>query len=339
MCERGILPVSPSSNSTVMRSPSSSRPSKPVGGGQGQGRPVAWAPWQTRGRGSRHQPASSPRPRTHEGRWAVEQDVGFAPGRPRTVGSPGPGRHVHPSRALPRVTTTSVGPHSRGSRPQDGGCNNAGLSEDDTRVDERDPSGLGPLCHREGSQLSKGSPGVPSPERRTPLQVCGQTGQTGGHTAVASFMPGHWAQQRRVVGTTPTRATVKSKPWMVTPSPTPRCRTRSPGPEGWRHRQAGGRGAASAGSWHPPLSGPAHTQLPVPLLSIASDERTASSRREQKDREVQTGARRKRGGGLQKETELKKPKMETVCPQGKEESTEQKEITEKRKNQRIRKNF
>lgn len=158
MCERGILPVSPSSNSTVMRSPSSSRPSKPVGGGRGQGRPVAWAPWQTRGRGSRHQPASSPRPRTHEGRWAVEQDVGFAPGRPRTVGSPGPGRHVHPSRALPRVTTTSVGPHSRGSRPQDGGCNNAGLSEDDTRVDERDPSGLGPLCHREGSQLSKGSP-------------------------------------------------------------------------------------------------------------------------------------------------------------------------------------
>lgn len=38
MCERGILPVSPSSNSTVMRSPSSSRPSKPVGGGVGSGK-------------------------------------------------------------------------------------------------------------------------------------------------------------------------------------------------------------------------------------------------------------------------------------------------------------
>lgn len=37
MCERGILPVSPSSNSTVIRSPSSSRPSKPVGGGAESG--------------------------------------------------------------------------------------------------------------------------------------------------------------------------------------------------------------------------------------------------------------------------------------------------------------
>lgn len=109
MCERGILPVSPSSNSTVMRSPSSSRPSKPIGGGRGQGKPTAWAPWQTRGRGSRHQPVSSPGPRTHEGRWTVEQDLGFEAGRPRTVGSPGPARHVHPSKALPRVTNNEHG--------------------------------------------------------------------------------------------------------------------------------------------------------------------------------------------------------------------------------------
>lgn len=34
MCERGILPVSPSSNSTVIKSPSSSRSSSPEGKGR-----------------------------------------------------------------------------------------------------------------------------------------------------------------------------------------------------------------------------------------------------------------------------------------------------------------
>ena len=45
-------------------------------------------------KGSRHQPLSSPGRRTHEGRWAMEQDVGFEPGSPGSVGSPCPARHV-----------------------------------------------------------------------------------------------------------------------------------------------------------------------------------------------------------------------------------------------------
>lgn len=61
MCERGILPVSPSSNSTVMRSPSSSRPSKPVGGQKGQGRPTGLGPRQTRGRGEQTPDTERPR--------------------------------------------------------------------------------------------------------------------------------------------------------------------------------------------------------------------------------------------------------------------------------------
>ena len=71
---------------------------------------------------------------------------------------------------------------------------------------------------------------------------------------------------------------------MVSPSPTPRCRTRSPKSRrmvpraGWRERSRWRSYLA------PPPSGPAHTQLPVPLLSIASDERRAFSKRQQKDR-------------------------------------------------------
>ena len=52
MWERGILPVSPSSNSTVIRSPSSSRPSKPVGRGAGSRTPAdPRSPVPTRAKG------------------------------------------------------------------------------------------------------------------------------------------------------------------------------------------------------------------------------------------------------------------------------------------------
>lgn len=48
MCERGILPVSPSSNSTVIRSPSSSKSSSPEGKGQ-SGREAPGTAGQFRG--------------------------------------------------------------------------------------------------------------------------------------------------------------------------------------------------------------------------------------------------------------------------------------------------
>lgn len=86
MCERGILPVSPSSNSTVIRSPSSSRPSKPGGsGGSGEARGPA-APWRAPGEGGAETSRSAAQGR--EGGSSAEKNVGFrAPRAPQGTGS------------------------------------------------------------------------------------------------------------------------------------------------------------------------------------------------------------------------------------------------------------
>lgn len=86
MCERGILPVSPSSNSTVIRSPSSSRPSKPGGrGGSGEA-PGPAAPWRAPGKGGAETSRSAGQGR--EGGSSAEQNVGFrAPRAPQGTGS------------------------------------------------------------------------------------------------------------------------------------------------------------------------------------------------------------------------------------------------------------
>ena len=94
MCERGILPVSPSSNSTVIRSPSSSRPSKPVGGGVGSGgRSGAETSWE-----------AAPE-QVHEGGYAAGRTWASEPGSPGSTGSQS-GRargHVHSSRDPPQI--------------------------------------------------------------------------------------------------------------------------------------------------------------------------------------------------------------------------------------------
>ena len=137
--------MSPSSNSTVIRSPSSSRPSKPGGrGGSGEA-PGPAAPWRAPGKGGAETSRSAAQGR--EGGSSAEQNVGFrAPRAPQALAP----RHVQTSgtrtcvHALPGPSPRSQ--RGRRGRTAKGGASRRGdgarVPEDGVRV-ERDCRILG----------------------------------------------------------------------------------------------------------------------------------------------------------------------------------------------------